>query len=344
MNERLRQFDIVRGIAMISIVLGHLSWPNINKVVFTYHIPVFFLLSGYFLSTRIHFKPFLIRKIRTLIIPYLFSCFLVLCSAVIINLLVYDGVDTKGEIKRWILAALYGAGDSYTEPFQIFTIGALWFLLATFWGVIILKLLLKLKWPVRLGAVILLFAAGILTQKYLFWFPLSIQAGWCAVLFMYIGYLVRQLSDAGTLSRIKPEFKYAAICLAFVTWISFMNGFRSFWLVHNDFGRGFVDIAASLCGCYIIIKISKLIDRHTRFISKGLAYLGRFSIIVLTGHIIELDTFPWYLFATRIFGESFSDTTFLIFRIVVKFAWIILFTIIMSKIRFVRRGIYGLKD
>ena len=343
MKERYRSFDIVRGIAMISIVLGHLSEPAINKVVFTYHIPVFFLLSGYLLDNRRTIGQFFVRKIRTLIVPYIFSCFLVICSAVVMNLLVFDGVDTKSEIRKWFFAALYGAGDSYNEPFHIDNIGALWFLLATFWGVIILRLLLKCKWQIRLSAVIVLFAAGILTQKYCFWFPLSIQAGWCAVLFMYIGYLVRQLVDAGTLSRIKPEVRYAGLCFALVVWISFMRNFQTFWLVHNDFGRGFIDIAASLCGCAVIFFIAKMIDRYTRFLSKGLAYLGRFSIIFLTAHIIELDTFPWYLFATHVLGETFSNGAFLIFRIVFKFAWILLFTIILSKIKIVRR-LYGLKD
>ena len=46
---RNKMLDIAKGIAMISIILGHLSVWRINCVVFTYHIPIFYLITGYFL-------------------------------------------------------------------------------------------------------------------------------------------------------------------------------------------------------------------------------------------------------------------------------------------------------
>ena len=46
---RNKTLDIAKGIAMISIILGHLSVWRINCVVFTYHIPIFYLITGYFL-------------------------------------------------------------------------------------------------------------------------------------------------------------------------------------------------------------------------------------------------------------------------------------------------------
>ena len=51
---RNKTLDIAKGIAMISIILGHLSVWRINCVVFTYHIPIFYLITGYF--------PFWCRK------------------------------------------------------------------------------------------------------------------------------------------------------------------------------------------------------------------------------------------------------------------------------------------
>lgn len=49
---RNKTLDIAKGIAMISIILGHLSVWRINCVVFTYHIPIFYLITGYFLLVQ----------------------------------------------------------------------------------------------------------------------------------------------------------------------------------------------------------------------------------------------------------------------------------------------------
>ena len=47
-GKRNNAVDIARGIAMFSIVLGHLGVSSINRVVFTYHLPIFYLISGFF--------------------------------------------------------------------------------------------------------------------------------------------------------------------------------------------------------------------------------------------------------------------------------------------------------
>ena len=47
-KNRVQYFDIARGIAMICIILGHLNNSLINRVVFTFHVPIFFLYHGLF--------------------------------------------------------------------------------------------------------------------------------------------------------------------------------------------------------------------------------------------------------------------------------------------------------
>ena len=191
---------------------------------------------------------------------------------------------------EWIYAAAYGAGDSYTSPFYIKMIGAIWFLWAAFWGNIFLRKLLELKKEFRILMVILLFFIGYCSRS-LFWFPLSIQAGCCATFFMYLGYLARTLQ--GVWKGIDWEIKAVVNILAFTVWISFIRDFKSFWLVHCDIGRGVIDIVGCLCGCYIIFLISEYLDAHMIYLSQGLSFLGRYSLIMLCIHNIELNLYPW---------------------------------------------------
>ncbi len=67
---RLRYIDIAKGISIICIILGHLGVAEINRVVFTFHVPIFFLITGYFVSSKRTVRQFIKVKFRTLIVPY----------------------------------------------------------------------------------------------------------------------------------------------------------------------------------------------------------------------------------------------------------------------------------
>ncbi|MCR4609672.1 MAG: acyltransferase [Eubacterium sp.] len=341
-KKRINSIDIARGIAMISIVLGHLGNSDINRIVFTYHIPIFYLITGYFIDEKSSSKRFLWRKIRTLIFPYIFSCFLVICSAVFMNIKFDNGVETKKVVRTWVLASLYGAGGRLWKNHDVAGIGALWFILATFWGVIILRLILHCNKYVRVLLVLGLFELGIVTSHKLFWFPLSIQPGLCSVLYMYIGYLIKKASENQTFSQIwnNKEIRFFLFLFALKVELSFIDNFQSFWIVQCDYGKGFIDIMASLCGCYILIVISRIIDDKIHIIGKGFAYLGKHSIYFLTAHIIELNTFYWYRLAISLVGPDITEPQYLRFRIALKFLWIIPITILLSKIKIIRK-IYG---
>lgn len=72
-NEHLRitWIDIARGYGILCVIIGHLGVSYLTEEVYTFHVPLFFFLSGcVFSSSKYNFKGFLKRKIVTLIIPY----------------------------------------------------------------------------------------------------------------------------------------------------------------------------------------------------------------------------------------------------------------------------------
>ena len=168
-----------------------------------------------------------------------------------------------------------------------------------------------------------------------FWFPLSIQAGCTALLFLYIGYLIRETKDL--IPIIPKEIAVFGTIFALIVWLSFIRDFQSFWLVHCDIGRGFIDIFGSLCGCFIIVLLSMLIERKIKFLSVPLAFFGKNSLIFLIAHIIELDTFRWWALLDKIFPAGLPEKYYIPAVIILKFVWIIVFTVIFSNINPVRR-------
>lgn len=332
-GTRMRFIDVARGIGMICIVLGHLGVPEINRIVFTFHVPLFFLITGYFTDRNTPLLRFTLKKIRTLLLPYVVSCISIIGIAAAMNHYLEGGEGQQEVIAKWVAAALYGAGDSYKEPFVIYAIGATWFLLATFWGSMCLRILLEVPAAVRLCAVPAIFYLSCRSALEMYWFPLSIQAGGCALLFMYMGYLAREAVPA--VLKLRLEIRAGLLCFAAWVWIRFMVDFERFWLVHCNYGRGPVDIFGSICGVSCVLFFSWVIDRYLPIIPFCLGYLGKYSLLMLCMHIIELDLFPWKKMITQHFGEL-PDEMILRYRIAGKFLWIIPLTILFSRLNLTR--------
>ena len=55
---------------MLCIIAGHFGIASANHFVYTFHVPLFFLLSGFFLSTKGSFLSFMKQKARQLLVPY----------------------------------------------------------------------------------------------------------------------------------------------------------------------------------------------------------------------------------------------------------------------------------
>lgn len=286
MPARYRSIDIARGIGILAIIFGHLGVALIVRVVFTFHVPIFYLITGYFAKAG-EVVPFAKRRARSLLIPYFITCLAIVVIAAVMAAI--ESGDVLETVKAWVMASIYGAGSDYKIPVK--PIGAIWFLWSTFWGSLFLKLSLKWKTPKRLLWVTILFLFGWYTAKTLFWFPLSIQAGCCATLFMYIGYVAKV--NERRIRELPRTFKIVASMAAFIIWVYYILSFQSFWLVRCDIGRGVVDILGSICACYCVYAISVMIDTYFEIISQWLSFLGRYSVIVLCVHITEMNMIDW---------------------------------------------------
>ncbi len=336
-ENRLRYIDIARGIAIICIILGHLGNKTINSVVFTFHVPIFFFITGFFISSKKPIKEFVKAKFRTLIVPYILTCLVIILLGTLQGWFHGDAVLA---LKKWAYASLYGAGDTYKKPFYIPQIGALWFLLASFFGGVFLRISLNFKTSIRLAFIACLFAAGYYSRA-LFWFPFSIQAGACSALFMYMGFLLKNSKE--TLSNLPQEVKYFGVVIAVIAWISFIHDFKGFWLVHCNIGRGIVDIFGCICACAVVILISKILDSKTEHISEFLSYFGKYSLLVLCVHIIELNLFPWWSIAAKLVQYGLPEYSKLLFVMVAKLTADLTCVYVLSKISFVKR-LYGIRN
>ena len=104
-----------------------------------------------------------------------------------------------------------------------------------------------------------------------------------------------------------------------------------------------VDIFGCICACMIVILISKIIECKTSYIGAVLAYFGRYSLLILCVHIVELDLLPWWQIIEKYVVNGMSANIQLILIIVGKLILDLGDAFVLSKITFVRR-IFGFKN
>lgn len=308
-KRREEHFDIAKGIAILTVIMGHVIHECVIKNwIFSFHMPIFFLISGYFFYKK-ESKSFIRAKAKQLIIPYVATCIGIIVSSIIVNILLHDTSVIKDSVKEWIVASLYGSGGVHEVPFHIPQIGATWFLWALFFCLIIMNSIVDSKYAYLIVGC--LFFIGWKSAE-LVWLPMSIQPALVCLLFVYLGYLCKK---ENILNKDIPKGWIIAIALIWV--VAFVYG-GHMYLVGCYFGNGILDIIGALCGSYIMILLSKLIANKTSIISCILQFLGRNTLPILCFHLIEQNTFPWWKVQELCWSLGFahSEMTILFFKYV----------------------------
>lgn len=148
-DNRLHWVDVARGLAMLCVILGHMGLDNLNIFIFSFHMPLFFLIAGYFQKKQ---KPsiFIKQKAKSLLIPYLFTSAALILATQLNNTakIIFHRNDAESTIYlfvEWVKAVFLGSGARKDFIFvkSDIAVGAIWFLLAMFFAQVLVNLLIN---------------------------------------------------------------------------------------------------------------------------------------------------------------------------------------------------------
>ncbi|MFN6527469.1 acyltransferase family protein [Nostoc sp. ChiSLP03a] len=74
-KERIEWIDCWKGLAIITVVVGHIVNP-VSKYIYWFHMPLFFFISGYLYKEKTDYSTFFKKKILHLLVPYFSFLFL----------------------------------------------------------------------------------------------------------------------------------------------------------------------------------------------------------------------------------------------------------------------------
>jgi fucose 4-O-acetylase-like acetyltransferase len=116
MDQRNQTIDVAKGIGILLVVFGH-SWivlhekGELSKIIFSFHMPLFFFLSGVFLNTNKTLISFTKSKISSLLKPYFSAIIILLLINISFEYFTKSTIDLQA-LKAAILGIFYGTGTS----------------------------------------------------------------------------------------------------------------------------------------------------------------------------------------------------------------------------------------
>lgn len=278
MNNRDTAVDIVKAIGILSVILGHcVAIPQMpfRHFIFTFHMPLFFLISGYFFKPR-GIRTSLICDTKRLMIPYFVTCGAVVVLTSIKSLFLEDNKSAL----YYLAATFIGSGSSHLCLYlsDLPNIGAIWF----FPALLVCKnaYLLLSKYPInkRLLYSAIIYIAATLIGRYLIFIPFSILCGLSAIVFYAIG-------DYYKTTKCK------------ITWVHWLIGITC-WFLSFRFSRillvqprtdfYFIDVVGSTTATYLLYRLSGKITELCKH-NVIMPWIGRNSMYILCFHLIDQD-------------------------------------------------------
>lgn len=117
-TDRIISVDVFKGLLILFVVIGHAFTFNETRYIFWFHMPAFFMVSGFFLKPNID-KNEIKKKFVRLVIPYLTFSF------------IFGFLARGGNIPETMKCTLYG-GFRNTTPYT----GPYYFINALFVSII----------------------------------------------------------------------------------------------------------------------------------------------------------------------------------------------------------------
>lgn len=109
MHVRLQWLDITRALAIILMVLGHTSIPRTaSNFIFSFHMPVFFLASGWCMNWRKYsLSDLMKRRCKTLLLPFVIYSAIVIVFSLLIEEPLFSLIRGWQGYALWFVPVLF---------------------------------------------------------------------------------------------------------------------------------------------------------------------------------------------------------------------------------------------
>ena len=292
MSKRIEYIDIARGVGIILVVMGHNDFastisPFFYHVIYSFHMPLFFFLSGFFLNISVPFVEYFKKRFNSLLKPYFFTVFLIYFTTVAFGVT----MSFQTALLR-IVKFFYGAGY-YLDWVQ------LWFLTNLFvvslyaylflvvadrlhnrwlrWGLLLLTLwigtlFLQTFYP---------FTISLFGKSYqLYGLPFSLDLVLLSGFYFLLGNEVRQITNEQTFENWFLLIGSGVVLLLMVYFFPQRIDFNT-----RVYESLIINTLEAIIGIVFILAFSRQIELRSAKLAALFKYFGQISLYILLFHV-----------------------------------------------------------
>lgn len=209
-TQRIDYIDLFRAFGIILMVMGHIYFGGIfDKIIHSFHMPMFFIISGYFYKDQ-KIGMLIKKRFFTLIIPYLiFGIFHIIVYCII-----------QHEFRIEYLYRLLWDNTTLGVPIS----GALWFLTAMFISDITYASIQHMvnNSTVKTMIIVLISLTGIILSSFLpFKLPFALDAALVSVGLIHCGKIIREKHQ----EILELKIWQCLLITVFFTTLAYINGY-----------------------------------------------------------------------------------------------------------------------
>lgn len=291
-EKRINWIDQVKGFTIFLVVYGH-NFPFNEKYIYSFHMPLFFMIAGFFhpkVSNLANFN----KRVKSILVPYFIWSFLLFLFWFLISNRIGESAALHLSPIQNFIGIFYAQGGRAYMDWGI----PMWFLPGLFMTFVLFFLLQKIKNKFLLyGVLATLPILGFLyARNFLMNLPSSINIAMVAILFYAFGFYAFQiLTKVSIRNSLILAFGFFLINLFFYNYNIKIDMYRAYY------GNEFLFILNGLTGSLFVIFIFKALP-YFRF----LAFIGKFSLTILALQLIVMSFIKFVL----LYGFHQSDFNF----------------------------------
>ncbi|MCT1391418.1 acyltransferase family protein [Peribacillus frigoritolerans] len=324
-SQRESWLDIAKGLGIILVVIGHSENAVVHHYLFWFHMPLFFMISGYLFRPLVsisELKLFIIKKTKQLLIPYVSFGLTIILSVFIVHL---DPI----ELLKNVIKLLYG-GETLVGYLTVFWYVTVFFITQIIFALITLKIKEK---RIR----ILLVFTFYLIAHVITWItpfknlvtPWNVDAVLIAISYFAIGYYGRKLIKM--IITKKSTFLLTTLSILVILSLDKLTFIRFELDLKNQLHSNIVlDILVPVIFSLFIFCFSNLISSYS--LAKPFEYLGTISMTIMFLHV------PINMFLRNDFGFNYGVPLYTFFGVVFP---ILIHMLILNKLSFTQRYFIG---
>ena len=282
--KRINWIDQAKGIGILLVVIGHMNIPQeLSKIIFSFHMPLFFFISGYLYNEKkysVNFENVFYSKLKSLVWPFITFTIFYLILSVFIN--------QNSIINSFDYVNFFKGNRSLNTP--------LWFLTALFSTEIIFSQIIRF-FNIRKAIFLILLILIIGFFNAIFWrysFFLNIDIALVTILFFLVGWLFKKYNWGKSIFKKGRTLLYIIIAAIILLLTSLTN--EKINILENIYGNLILMLLAVIFGISLTILLAKQI-LNFKFLRIVFEYFGKNSLIILGVHIILAP------FVVSIFGQ-----------------------------------------